>query len=95
MDLSSGGQLPLHLAAAAGSAEVLTLLLAAGTDVEAKNGSRETALQVNGWVWRIVWGCMPAPLQPCTGCRAALHMHAAGGSWPGLLEYLGAYNALE
>jgi hypothetical protein len=46
MDLSSGGQLPLHLAAAAGSIEVLQLLLAAGADVEAKNGSGETALQV-------------------------------------------------
>ncbi|WIA20863.1 hypothetical protein OEZ85_005212 [Tetradesmus obliquus] len=46
MDLSSGGQLPLHLAAAAGSGDVLTLLLAAGVDVEAKNGQGETALQV-------------------------------------------------
>jgi ankyrin repeat protein len=46
MDLSSGGQLPLHLAAAAGSTEVLQLLLAAGADVDAKNGTGETALQV-------------------------------------------------
>jgi ankyrin repeat protein len=46
MDLSSGGQLPLHLAAAAGSMEVLQLLLAAGADVEANNGTGETALQV-------------------------------------------------
>ncbi|KAF6252348.1 hypothetical protein COO60DRAFT_538233 [Scenedesmus sp. NREL 46B-D3] len=46
MDLSSGGQLPLHLAAAAGSLDVLQLLLAAGADVEARNGMGETALQV-------------------------------------------------
>lgn len=45
-DLSSGGQLPLHLAASSGAVEVLRLLLTAGADVTARNGSGETALQV-------------------------------------------------
>lgn len=45
-DLSSGGQLPLHLAAASGALDVLQLLLAAGADVAAQNGYGETALQV-------------------------------------------------
>eukprot|EP00879_Flechtneria_rotunda_P016243 GHRR01016994.1.p1 GENE.GHRR01016994.1~~GHRR01016994.1.p1 ORF type:complete len:375 (+),score=158.83 GHRR01016994.1:245-1369(+) len=45
-DLASGGQLPLHLAAAGGRKEVLQLLLAAGADMEAVNGAGETALQV-------------------------------------------------
>eukprot|EP00775_Hariotina_reticulata_P009341 gene9341-9504_t len=45
-DLSSGGQLPLHLAAAAGNIGMMRLLMAAGAQLEAVNGLGETALQV-------------------------------------------------
>jgi hypothetical protein len=45
LDLSSGGQLPLHLAAAAGNVGVMRLLIDAGAQLEAVNGLRETALQ--------------------------------------------------
>lgn len=46
VDLSSGGQLPLHLAAASGEVAVLRMLLDAGADLKAINGNGETALQV-------------------------------------------------
>lgn len=55
LDLSSGGQLPLHLAAAAGSVGVLRLLLAAGADVRATNGTGETPLQVMAAGLPYIW----------------------------------------
>jgi ankyrin repeat protein len=46
-DLSAGGALPLHLAAAGGCVDVVQVLLAAGAPVEAKDGKGLTALQVS------------------------------------------------
>jgi ankyrin repeat protein len=51
-DLSSGGALPLQLAAAGGYVDVVQLLLTAGAPLEAKDGKGLTALQVGfrrGW----------------------------------------------
>jgi hypothetical protein len=45
-DLSAGGALPLHLAAAGGCVDVVHALLAAGAPLEAKDGKGLTALQV-------------------------------------------------
>jgi ankyrin repeat protein len=45
-DLSAGGALPLHLAAAGGWVDVVQALLAAGAPLEAKDGKGLTALQV-------------------------------------------------
>lgn len=46
VDLSAGGALPLHLAAAGGYLEVVRALLAAGAPLEATDGKGQTALQV-------------------------------------------------
>lgn len=45
-DLSGGGSLPLHLAAASGCVATVQALLAAGAPLEAKDGKGQTALQV-------------------------------------------------
>jgi hypothetical protein len=45
-DLSAGGALPLHLAAAGGCVGVVLALLAAGAPLEARDGKGLTALQV-------------------------------------------------
>lgn len=47
-DLSAGGALPLHLAAAGGCVDVVQALLAVGAPLEAKHGKGLTALQVGG-----------------------------------------------
>jgi len=46
VDLSAGGALPLHLAAAGGHLDVVRALLAAGAPLEATEGKGQTALQV-------------------------------------------------
>ncbi len=45
-DLSAGGALPLHLAAAGGCVDLVLALLAAGAPLEARDGKGLTALQV-------------------------------------------------
>lgn len=58
-DLSAGGALPLHLAAAGGCVDVVQALLAAGAPLEAKDGKGLTALQV---------GASPAHSTMCAVC---------------------------
>ena len=58
-DLSAGGALPLHLAAAGGCVDVVQALLAAGAPLEAKDGKGLTALQV---------GASPAHSTLCAVC---------------------------
>lgn len=53
-DLSAGGALPLHLAAAGGCVGVVLALLAAGAPLEARDGKGLTALQVHSALPRLV-----------------------------------------
>lgn len=53
-DMSAGGALPLHLAAAGGCVGVVLALLAAGAPLEARDGKGLTALQVHSALPRLV-----------------------------------------